>query len=139
MQRPWYIVPGAGSAAGTGAGSTYCYTLFRRIPELDSILAARARREGVPPESVGRTFVAHGLGRAACCRYDLPALPADGSFLEDLEIELASAGAFFDRPRGRLAERVYGTIPAYVSHIMRIKSMMDERRIFNPGVPVREV
>ncbi|MEW6441462.1 MAG: FAD-binding oxidoreductase [bacterium] len=130
MQRPWYL---------EHESCTSYYTLFSRIPELESILTARAQRGKVPLESVGKTFVAHGLGRAVCCRYDFPPSAVDGSLVEEMEIELASAGAFFDRPQGRLAEHVYGMIPAYLSHIKRIKTMMDERRIFNPGRPVKEV
>ena len=58
---------------------------------------------------------------------------------QNLEIELASAGAYYDRPQGRLAEHIYGTVPAYLNQIKRIKDTMDERRIFNPGRPVKEV
>jgi FAD/FMN-containing dehydrogenase len=130
MRRPWYV--------DNGACTTY-HTLFARIPEFDSILAGRVQREGIDPDSVCKTYLAHGLGRAVCCRYEFAPTGGIGAFVEDLEIELASAGGYYDRPQGRLAEHVYGTIPAYLNQIKRIKAMMDERRIFNPGRPVKEV
>ena len=130
MQRPWYV--------GNGAWTSY-HTLFKRVPEFETILDARTKQEGITPDSIGRTYIAHGLGRAVCCRYEFPLSNGNGSFLEDLEIGLASAGALYDRPQGRLAEHIYGAVPAYVSQIRRIKDTMDERRIFNPGRPVKEV
>jgi FAD/FMN-containing dehydrogenase len=130
MQRPWYV--------DNGARTSY-HTLFKRVPEFETILDARTKQEGIAPDSIGRTYIAHGLGRAVCCQYEFPLSNRNGSPLEDLEIELASAGAFYDRPQGRLAEHIYGTVPAYVSQIKRIKDTMDERRIFNPGRPVKEV
>lgn len=130
MRRPWYVHNGA---------STAYHTLFARIPEFDSILTGRVQKKGMDADSVGKTYLAHGLGRAVCCRYEFGPTAGNGAFVEDLEIELASAGGYYDRPQGRLAEHVYGTIPAYLNQIKRIKAMMDERRIFNPGRPVKEV
>ena len=130
MQRPWYIE--------NGAWTSY-HTLFKRIPEFETILTQRIQQADVASESVGRTYIAHGLGRAVCCQYDFSGSGGKGAFVEDLEIELASAGAFYDRPQGRLAEHIYGTVPAYVSQMKRIKDTVDERRIFNPGRPVKEV
>lgn len=130
MQSPWYVNNGA---------CTVYHSLFKRVPEFESILDARADKAGIAPDSVGKTYLAHGLGRAVCCRYDFSRSVPDASFVQELEIGLASAGAFYDRPQGRLAEHIYGTVPAYVSQIKRIKDTMDERRIFNPGRPVKEV
>lgn len=129
MQLPWYVE--------NGPWTSY-HTLFKRIPEFESILDTHTKKKGIASDSIGRTYIAHGLGRAVCCRYAFPLSNGNGSFLEDLEIGLASAGAFYDRPQGRLAEHIYGAVPAYVSQIRRIKDTMDERRIFNPGRPVKE-
>lgn len=130
MQLPWYV---------EDEPSTSYHTLFKRIPEFESILDTRTQEKGIAADSIGKTYIAHGLGRAVCCRYAFPLSNGNGSFLEDLEIGLASAGALYDRPQGRLAEHIYGTVPAYVSQIKRIKDTMDECRIFNPGRPVKEV
>ena len=130
MQRPWYVE--------NGAWTSY-HTLFKRVPEFETILTQQMQKAAVVGESVGKTYIAHGLGRAVCCQYHFSGSGGKGPFVEDLEIELASAGAFYDRPQGRLAEHIYGTVPAYVSQIKRIKDTMDERRIFNPGRPVKEV
>ena len=130
MQRPWYVE--------NGAWTSY-HTLFKRVPEFETILTRQMQQAAMASESVGRTYIAHGLGRAVCCQYDFSGSGGEGAFVEDLEIELAGAGALYDRPQGRLAEHIYGTVPAYVSQIKRIKDTMDERRIFNPGRPVKEV
>jgi FAD/FMN-containing dehydrogenase len=130
MQRPWYVE--------NGAWTSY-HTLFKRVPEFETILTRQLQKAAVVGESVGKTYIAHGLGRAVCCQYDFSGADANGTFVADLEIELARAGAFYDRPQGRLAEHIYGTVPAYVSQIRRIKDTMDERRILNPGRPVKEV
>lgn len=130
MQRPWYV--------DNGTWTSY-HTLFKRVPEFETILTRQMREGAVAAESVGKTYIAHGLGRAVCCQYDFSGAGGKAAFVEDLEIELAGAGAFYDRPQGRLAEHIYGTVPAYVNQIRRIKDTMDERRIFNPGRPVKEV
>ncbi len=130
MQRPWYVK--------NGAWTSY-HTLFKRVPEFESILESRVHGEGIDPDSIGKTYIAHGLGRSVCCQYDFSGSAGKGSFVQDLEIALAGAGAFYDRPQGRLAEHIYGAVPAYVNQIRRIKDTMDERRIFNPGRPVKEV
>jgi hypothetical protein len=130
MQRPWYVE--------NGPWTSY-HTLFKRVPEFETILTQQMQKAAVVGESVGKTYIAHGLGRAVCCQYDFVGSGGNGTFVADLEIELASAGAFYDRPQGRLAEHIYGTVPAYVGQIKRIKDTMDERRIFNPGRPVKEV
>ena len=129
LVRPWYAKPTHQKAF---------HTLFGRIPEFDGILSEACR--GVIPEaSIGKTYAAHGLGRSVWCQYGISGSADENGFVENLAARLASAGAYFDRPQGRLAEQIYGTIPAVVRHIKKIKGMVDEKRIFNPGRPVKEV
>ncbi len=130
MQRPWYVE--------NGAWTSY-HTLFKRIPEFETILAQRMDKASVASDLVARTYIAHGLGRAVCCQYDFSGAGCEGELVQDLEVELARAGAYYDRPQGRLAEHVYGAVPAYVNQIRKIKDTVDERRIFNPGRPLKEV
>ena len=130
LKKPWYIRP---------HNQTAFHTLFSRIPEFDSILHQAADHAALPEDRIGRTYIAHGLGRSVWCHYDTGDLSDGQVWLADLESRLAAAGAFYDRPQGRLAEQIYGTVPAVVQHIRKIKDLMDERRIFNPGRPVEEV
>jgi FAD/FMN-containing dehydrogenase len=131
MSVPWYVRP---------KHSVGFYTLFGRIPRFEAILEAAARRNGLSAGAdIGMTYLAYGLGRAVSCRYDLPEEGMPGSFVAELERELALAGAFFDRPRGALAEQVYGSAPAYAAQIKKIKAMMDPRGIFNPGRPFKGI
>lgn len=129
LDSPWYARP---------ERQTAFYTLFSRIPEFEGVLFRTLSDAGVPAESTARTYVAHGLGRAVWCQYELG--NGDGrSLLEDLERRLASAGAYYDRPQDRLAQEIYGTVPAWLGHVRKIKNLMDPGRIFNPGRPVPEV
>lgn len=129
LDRPWYATP---------ERQTAFYTLFSRIPEFEAVLFRTISEAGLPPESAARTYVAHGLGRAVWCQYEV--CDGDGrGILEKLERRLVPAGAYFDRPQGRLAEEIYGTVPAWLGHVRKIKNMMDPGRIFNPGRPVPEV
>lgn len=129
LEKPWYGRPDAHTAF---------YTLFSRIPEFEGILFGSLSEAGLPAESVARTYVAHGLGRAVWCLYDIGDR-AGRRVLENLERRFASAGAYYDRPQCRLAQAIYGTVPAWVGHVRKIKNMMDPGRIFNPGRPVPEV
>ena len=130
LQKPWYIRPDS---------QTAFHTLFTKIPEFDGILLEAASQAGHPEDRIARTYIAHGLGRSVWCQYDPGDLSDGCGWLAGLESRLAAAGAFYDRPQGSLAEQIYGTIPAVVRHIRKIKDLMDERRIFNPGRPVQEV
>jgi len=130
LDRPWYAEP---------QRETSFHALFRRVPEFDAILGRTVASSGLGDSQTGRTYVAHGLGRSVWCRYAFDGETDRTDLLDRLESALAAAGAFFDRPRGRLAEQVYGAIPDTVCHLRKIKDMMDPRRIFNPGKPVREV
>ena len=46
MQRPWYVE--------NGTWTSY-HTLFKRVPEFQSILAGRAKGEGIDPDAIGKT------------------------------------------------------------------------------------
>ncbi len=129
LDSPWY---------GNPETQTAFYSLFSRIPEFELVLSRTLSDAGVPAQSVARTYVAHGLGRAVWCQYDL-GQGVGRQVLENLERRLASSGAYYDRPQGRLAREIYGTIPAWLGHVRKIKNMMDPGRIFNPGRPVPEV
>jgi FAD/FMN-containing dehydrogenase len=130
MERPWYVQP---------KNCTAYHTLFNRVPEFDVILSRAAESAKIQAHAIGKTYIAHGLGRAVYCQHEFSRSAPQGTFIGNLDLLLAAHGAYFDRPQGRLAEYVYGTIPSYVGHLKKIKAMMDERRIFNPGRPVREV
>jgi FAD/FMN-containing dehydrogenase len=131
LRRPGYLP--------MDRSTTAFHCLFGRVAEFDAVLGSSCGQAGLSEESVGKTYIAHGLGRSVWCRYDLPPTSNGSSFAEGLESKLASAGAFFDRPQGQLAEQIYGTIPAYVRHVRKIKDLMDDRRILNPGKPVKEI
>lgn len=129
LDSPWYADPDR---------QTAFYTLFSRVPEFEALLSRTLSDAGLPPECAARTYVAHGLGRAVWCQYEIGGGDGRG-LLERLEGRLVSTGAYYDRPQGRLAEHIYGTIPAWLGHVRKIKNMMDPGRIFNPGRPVPEV
>ncbi len=128
MGRPWYAGP------GTQVGF---YTLFRRITELETVLARVLRQKGCREETIGITYLACGLGRCVYCHYDVGQFLSAANEVVELQCELASAGAFFDKPHGELARHVYERAPAYLAHLKRIKKMMDPYGIINPGRPYK--
>ncbi len=104
------------------------YTFVRRVPEFHAEVASQA------PGPLGVLLVSHGYGRAAWCEFDhLEPYPEDiGGRFDAINLGLLAKGAFFDRPRGPLADRFYAGNPAYVRQIKRIKTLVDPDRLLNP-------
>ncbi len=123
FEAPWYAVdkPRIGF-----------YSLFSRIAEFDNLV-----EEGVGSmEEVNRMAVSVSYGGCVWLEYEFPVKEAAYETAEAVALKLAEKGAFFDRPSGKLAEVVYAHADdAYVSHIKRIKDMVDPEHKINPGTP----
>lgn len=108
------------------------YSLFNRVSEFDNIV----EKSGLPLEDIGRLAVSISNGSGVWLEYEFPK-DTESSKIDELGISLASAGAFFDRPNGKLAENIYAKMDdSYIRHIKRIKTMLDTHNILNPGIPV---
>lgn len=56
-----------------------------------------------------------------------------GAAIETAACELAAAGAYFDRPYGKLSGLVYGADPASTETLRGLKNIFDPDGILNPG------
>lgn len=123
FEVPWYSIE---------SSHLGFYSLFNRISEFDSII----EKSGLSPEDMGILAVSISNGSGVWLEYEFPK-ETESSKIDELGISLASAGAFFDRPHGKLAESIYSKMDgSYIRHIKRIKTMLDPHNILNPGIPV---
>ena len=119
FERPWYA---------TGRPRLGFYSRFPRVPDFDAVLS----EQGFDPDAVSRFLVSVALGGCVWVEWGFSECDADR--MEDLSLSLAAAGAFFDRPHGRLAAAVYGSMdPACTAHLSRVKRMLDPAGTLNPA------
>ena len=86
---------------------TAFFSLFSRMRGLDAACDGAAGEAGVPDGDVGKIIVSCDLGRVAYAVYDWFDDADHTRALEDLNLALADQGAFFDRPHGALARKIY--------------------------------
>ncbi len=117
---------------------TAFFSLFSRMKDLDAICDQAAGEAGVPGEKVGKLIVSHDLGRAAYAVYDWFSDEDHARAIEDLNQSLADGGAFFDRPHGALARKIYSSIPNHLPVLKQIKGILDPDNTLNPGRTLRD-
>ena len=129
LDRPWMEASG---------NHTAFFALFSRMKDCDAVCDEAARDAGVSDESVGKVIVSYDLGRAAYAVYDWFSDRDHTGAIEGLNLSLADRGAFFGRPHGALARKVFTGIPGHLPVLKRIKGFLDPDNILNPGRTIRD-
>ncbi len=117
---------------------TAFFTLFSRLNEMDAKVSQAAASTGIPSEEVARVFVSFDCGRAVYAVYDWLHESPVAESIEALNLALSDLGACFDRPQGKLARKIYASIPNHLQVLKRIKGILDPWGILNPGRTVKE-
>ena len=117
---------------------TAFFSLFSRMKGLDAACDRAAGEAGVSAGDMGKMIVSYDLGRAAYAVYDWFDGADHGRAIEDLNLALADQGAFFDRPHGALARKIYSSIPNHLPVLKQIKGFLDPDNVLNPGRTLRD-
>ncbi len=95
------------------------------------------RTKVLPRENVGIIIQPQVQGRAFRIECDLFHSESEKEMFENCALEgekaLFAAGAYFDRPYGKLPSLVYQTDPVGVQALKKVKSVFDPKGILNPG------
>ena len=129
LDRPWMEA---------SPNHTAFFSLFSRMKGLDAACDRAAGEAGVPDGDMGKIIVSCDLGRAAYAVYDWFDETGHTRAIEDLNLALADQGAFFDRPHGALARKIYSSIPNHLPVLKQIKGFLDPDNILNPGRTLRD-
>ena len=118
------------------------YTLPYRLVEFDTLIRSSLGRASTGPDSLTACFLAIDRARSIYAAYDVLIEAGDARSTvpvrDEIEAALASAGAFFDRPREGLCDRIFDQVPNLRAHVRTVKGVMDPGFLFNPGRYVRE-
>jgi len=112
---------------------TAFFTLFPRLAELDVEGNRAAAQAGVPDARLGKMLVSVDRGRAVYSVCDWQVEEDLSEAVTHLHLALADRGAFFDRPHGPLARKVYTSIPNHLPVLKRLKRILDPDNRLNPG------
>jgi FAD/FMN-containing dehydrogenase len=125
LDSPWYAdkAPHIGFYAKFPDAGAYHETVEKHV-----------KKEGLSADDMGTVLVSFSRGACAYQHYNFHG--AQENIPENLLFDLLEGGAYFDLPRGKLAERIYSSMPGYLNLLGRIKKMLDPKGILNPGRPV---
>ncbi|MEW6443919.1 MAG: FAD-binding oxidoreductase [bacterium] len=114
------------------------YCACNRAADLDRVARSHFSGAGATGDELGRCLLSVNRGRCLYAQHDL-FMDAGGreALMEGLERELAGLGAFFDRPRGAVADDVLARVPNLRKQLATIKAVVDPQGILNPGRYVR--
>lgn len=108
-----------------------------RFPAYVRQMAALVARSPVPDLEYGVYVQPAVQGRAAQCTFVLPVDARNRAAVEALFVEAfeasMDAGAFFSRPYGQWARRVYERYPDGAATLRRLKQVFDPAAVLNPG------
>jgi FAD/FMN-containing dehydrogenase len=111
-----------------------------QAPRLAALVRSTAVAADYPVDEIGGYLQPLVQGRGCHCEFILPYDPNDSRQvhrMDSLEAELhrtlMARGAFFSRPYGTLAQRVYREDSPEVQALKKVKAIFDPQRIFNPG------
>jgi FAD/FMN-containing dehydrogenase len=115
-------------------------TTLERSPDFVKLMEAEAEAQGFSKDHLGTYIqpIRHGTG--CHLEFNLMYDPTRPEKIEQVRALLDSAaqkcmdkGAFFSRPYGSLAGRVYSKCPDTVSALRKVKDILDPQGIMNPG------
>ncbi len=134
MERPWYIWD-RDTYQGASCHIPF-YTLFRRSSEFDKLFMTSIKQKGYPVGEIGQLLIPMKQARSLYCEYDLYFESGKEKKYEkvyNLSYEtLVKAGAFVDRPQGKIAELIYSENPGMWELQRGIKRKLDPAGILNP-------
>jgi len=125
LDLPWY----ADKAPHMGF-----YAKFPDAGGFHETVEKHAGKVGLSADDMGTILVSFSRGACAYQHYNFHG--ARENIPEKLLFDLLKGGAYFDLPRGKLAEKIYSSMPGYLNVLKRIKKMTDPKGILNPGRPV---
>ncbi len=112
---------------------TEFYSVLSRVEEFDDLVQGAVKSSNVPADEVGQLLTVYDRGRCAGVFYDFFGQENGfGAKVEELNLQLAAKGALFNRPQGKLAEQIFGSVPNYTAHLRTIKKVVDPNFIINP-------
>ena len=110
------------------------YAKFPNAGAYHETVKKHAKKEGLSGDDMGTILVSFSRGACAYQHYNFHG--AQENIPEKLLFDLLEGGAYFDLPRGKLAEKIYASMPGYLNLLRRMKKMTDPKGILNPGRPV---
>jgi FAD/FMN-containing dehydrogenase len=110
------------------------YAKFPDVGTFHEEVEKQVKQEGLSSEDLDAVLVSFSRGACAYQHYNFHG--AQENIPENLLFDLLEKGAYFDLPRGKLAEKIYSSMPGYLNLLKRIKKMIDPKGILNPGRPV---
>ena len=125
LDSPWY----ADKAPHIGF-----YAKFPDTGDYHKIVEEHAKKADFSADDTGTVLVSFSRGACAYQFYNFHG--AEENISEDLSLDLLAKGAYFDLPHGKLADKIYSSMPGYLNLLKRIKNMTDPKGILNPGIPV---
>jgi len=135
LERPWYVWD-RDNYKGASRHIPF-YTLFRRTPEFDKIFGTSIEEKGYSPDEVGQLLIPVKQARSLYCEYDLYFEPGEEEKYAQVYNysyeKLVRAGAFVDRPQGRIAEFIYSQNPTIWRLQREIKERLDPKGILDPN------
>ena len=117
---------------------TAFFSLFSGLKRYDMECDEAARNAGAREEHIGKVIVSFDLGRTAYAVYDWFDEADHTKAIEDLNLSLADHGAFFGRPHGALARKIFLSIPNHLPVLKHIKGFLDPDNILNPDRTIKD-
>jgi len=114
------------------------YSLFSRMSDLDGMVDSAAQAAGISDDKVGKMLVSVDRGRCVYAVYDWFVDTDCTEAINQMNLSMSDQGAFFDRPHGELARKIYTSIPNHLPVLKHIKGFMDPENILNPGRTIKE-
>ncbi len=114
------------------------FSLFSQLKGHDSISDQGAAKAGIAKKNIGKLLVSFDLGRAVHAVYDWFDHHHHQQDVEDLQLKLSGHGAFFGRPHGALARKIYTAIPHHLPILKKIKGFLDKDNMLNPGRIIKD-
>ncbi len=117
---------------------TAFYTRYSQMTDLDKEIGGAAQKAGVSDSNACKIIVSFDKGRCVYAVYDWFEDKDCSEAITQLNLSLADQGAFFDRPHGQLARKIYTSIPNHLPVLKHIKSFLDPENILNPGRTIKD-
>ncbi len=127
VEEPWY---------DDYRVQTGFYCRFNEISLFDEIVD----KNSASFLETGQMIVSSHWGGCSYLEYNLKDSNLSAQEMTDITLKLCDKGALFNSPTGTLAADMYANMDSsYITHIQRIKKMIDPKSILNPGIPMKNL
>ena len=134
LERPWYVWD-RHCYKGSSQIAKYL-SLVRKSEKFDQIFEKSMTRIKYPKEDIGHLIVPLKQGRSLYCEYDIYYSSDEenkySKAFDETYLDLVKAGAFVERPNGKIGEYIYSKNPEILNIQKRIKKNLDPSGILNP-------